>query len=752
MRLIDPGKTLGLPRGAAVICMPVAAADERTLAGVRNVVEHSDSGVPTVLVGQAAPLEAVASRITGGPTWGLVAQGVGATAAVNEAVQASRPADVVLLAPGVIVAPGWFQRLRSAATSDSTVASATPLSIGAGAVELLAGGPSGLAGHAVAEQEQWRRNPEDAARAVGDRSLRLYPRIAIMGPGCVYVRRAAWELAGPLDDDLPLHRALERLAGRALALGMVHVAADDVLVAGAASDRDAGDVPPSVQSPQEDPSEGRILGVQEAIACDERGPLRRSLLRGRMALRGLSVTIDGRALTTAVGGTQTYILGLILALARAERAAVRVLVAPDISQEALQALTAARGVELLSYEQALRDPPLTDVVHRPQQIFTADDLALLRLLGQRIVVGQQDLIAYHNDTYHPDVERWRAYRRTTRLALAGADQVVFFSEHGRRDALAEDLLPARRAHVVGIGVEALVASPSNAGQPEGLRADDRFLLCLGADYAHKNRPFAIELLGALRELGWDGRLVLAGTHVPHGSSREEEAALLARNPGLKDHVLDLGSVAEASKRWLYAHACALLYPTLYEGFGLIPLEAARADLPCLFAPQASLSEVAPNVGALVAWDAPASARAVLPMLSDGPAREEHLAKLRGLPIPGWDAVAREMLTVYERALVDPPSEAAPRAWQELDRESYIVTLDRDRARLKEIAQEYQDAYHGLDERVHFGLSLIDRDGLLSVEQQRALMRIASLGRLGALALAPLGLLGRRSKRGGSTTP
>ena len=43
----------------------------------------------------------------------------------------------------------------------------------------------------------------------------------------------------------------------------------------------------------------------------------------------------------------------------------------------------------------------------------------------------------------------------------------------------------------------------------------------------------------------------------------------------------------------------------------------------------------------------------------------------------------------------------------------------------------------------FGLSLIDRrDGLLSLDQQRALMRVAGRGRLGAAALAPLALLGR----------
>ncbi|MGA7703357.1 MAG: hypothetical protein WB998_00510, partial [Solirubrobacteraceae bacterium] len=102
--------------------------------------------------------------------------------------------------------------------------------------------------------------------------------------------------------------------------------------------------------------------------------------------------------------------------------------------------------------------------------------------------------------------------------------------------------------------------------------------------------------------------------------------------------------------------------------------------------------------------------------------------------------------VYEQALVAPAAEAAPHVWEELDREQYIVRLDEDVAKLKLTAQEYQDAYHALSERVDFGLPLIDRGGLLSKAEQRGLMRVASRRGIGALALAPFGLLGRDEDR------
>jgi glycosyltransferase involved in cell wall biosynthesis len=717
MRSIVSRQALGLERGSLAICIPVSKADELTFATVRSIAGNTDSSLPIILIGQVAMIELIAGRIAkidGDRLLGLAIQ-QDRGAVLGEVVRVTAPADLAVVLPGIIVAPEWLERLRRAAISDSTIASATPLSFDCIAV----GSSEGLLGR--------------YAQRVAERSLHLYPKISVMGPGCVYIRRMALELAGLADESLALENALADLAFRLTAKGMVHVLADDVLVEDdtARHPRDGSNADTSQTSDQ----------ARETVDSDERGSLRRAVNWARATLRGLSVTIDGRALTPMSGGTQTYIIELILALGREHNVAVRVLIPPDLSERAAQALASVPEVELLTYEQAINDPPLTDVVHRPQQVFTPDDLTLLRLIGERVVIGQQDLIAYHNPSYHPDVDTWRAYRRTTRLALAGADQAIFFSEHARCDVLIEDLLPPGRTHVVGVGAEAAESRDLPESSPEGVEVDDPFLLCLGADYAHKNRPFAIELLGALRGLGWTGRLAFAGAHVPYGSSRQQEQELLVQRPDLAPFVIDLGPVDEPSRNWLYSNARALVYPTLYEGFGLIPLEAARAGLPCLFASQASLEEVAGGAATLIPWDAAASAAAVLPLLSDGRARDSHLAELRALSIPSWDDVARQLTAVYEHALAAPASEAAPRVSQELDRENYILKLGNSIADLKQTAQEYQDAYHRLEARVSIGLPLIDEGGLLSHDQQRGLMRVASRGWLGSLALMPFGLLG-----------
>ena len=235
-------------------------------------------------------------------------------------------------------------------------------------------------------------------------------------------------------------------------------------------------------------------------------------------------------------------------------------------------------------------------------------------LGDRMVVTQQDMIAFHNPAYFSSYDRWASYRAMTRKALAVADQVVFFSGHARDDALGggsartgacERRADRGRSHAAG-------PAPARPGSPAGadeLPPDAEVMLCLGTDFWHKNRVFALRMTAELqRRHGWPGRLVLAGPHVSEGASSAEEEDYLHRHPEVSGAVLRLGAVSEAEKLWLLDRAALVLYPTVHEGFGLIPFEAARHGVPCLWAPGTSLSELLPDgVAGIVPWDAVSSA-------------------------------------------------------------------------------------------------------------------------------------------------
>ena len=657
----------------------------------------------------------------------------GEVAEVNTMVDAAAGADVVLLRESAHVGSQWLERMRAAAHCDTTVVSASALSSDG---EVLAVIPSAVV---AAGAEARRADPQTAAAAVAAAAKRAYPRIVRPGGPCVYLRREALELLGGLDreaDDVA--QALGGLGERALERGMLHVAADDVYVTvapdgGKASSGRAGarDKDPAATA---GPAGGTTLVDPSDIDwSDEHGVLRRCLDTAQVALDGLSVTIDARALGPVLAGTQVYTIELVLALARLGDIALRVIVPPDLSVEAVEAFAGVPAVELVPYAEAARGQlPLSHIVHRPQQVFSEDDLALLRMLGRRIIVGQQDLIAYRIPTYHPDLQAWQHYRRVTRLALAVADRAVFFSRHALLDTVAEDLIEESRAVETGIGGDELWArNPPRPEPPAEAPLDEPFLLCLGTDYQHKNRPFAIALLAALRESSdWNGQLVFAGGHAAHGSSTEDERAQLAAHPELADAVIDLGPVSEAGRSWLMEHARAVLYPSLYEGFGLLPFEAARVGIPCLYAPQASLGEgPAAAAATLVPWDARVSARAVAALLVDGPPRTRHLALLRDAAgRRSWAEVAGDLRRVYEQVVASPHRASAPRIWREYERERHISELN--------------EQLRGLRDSVG-ALAGPAQGGLLTDAQGRGLVRVASRPLLRRLLLGPVGLLGRR---------
>jgi glycosyltransferase involved in cell wall biosynthesis len=768
-RLAD-GEPVAVSRGQPVVAVIGCGRPQGIDVTLSGVLRHTPPETTVLLVGVAEDeVEGLRRAIDGqesataGVLPGIVCLVRPAedsfARALAAAATAAGPGDLALLAAGVQVGPQWLERLMAAAHCDSTVVSATALGGGVGALSVEGGGGGG-------------GGVERVARAVAARSPRVRPRIVQGGAHCVYLRRELLDRV-PVDRiDLDVGSAdaatvIAELSRRATALGMVHVAADDVYVTCSAPGRLTPAPEPSTSAPGlSTPPPKPLTPVPEpSTSAMHTPPLRRALACARLALDDLSVTIDARALGPTTGGTQHYTIELVTALAGAQGLKVRVVVPPDISPGAAARIEQIPGLEVLTYEQAVAGVAPSAVVHRPQQIFTVDDLRLLQLLGERVVVGQQDLIAYRNPSYHASPQDWHTYRRVTRLALTAADRVVCFSEHTRADVIAEELIGADRCDVAGIGADvlsladipsdvAMAPSPSLSPFPSlspspspsptptpipGVPAERELLVCLGADYAHKNRPFAIELLEALRRRhGWEGMLVLAGAHVPHGSSREEEAGLLAAHPQLAGAVLDVGSIDEQQKAWLYERSNAVVYPSLYEGFGLIPFEAARARRPCLFAPQASLVELAGSEAAtLVPWDADLSADAVIGLLVAGQARHRHVQLLRDAAARSrWSEVVRRLRKIYELAIASPWRAAAPRVWEDLERENFIVELHDD-------AEEFKRAYLTLSQKVGMGLPLIATDGgLLSHDEQRGLMRLAARRLTRGLLLGPVGLLGR----------
>jgi glycosyltransferase involved in cell wall biosynthesis len=219
-------------------------------------------------------------------------------------------------------------------------------------------------------------------------------------------------------------------------------------------------------------------------------------------------------------------------------------------------------------------------------------------------------------TYRKAVYGWTV--RKSRL-------VVTISEHAA-DTIVERLgVPQERVRAIHLGLDHdrfRPAPPGTAPSPGD------FLLYPALGWPHKNHARLFEAFSALREHHPDLRLVLTGYegHVPEG-------------------VETLGRVPLEELVELYRTAAALVFPSLYEGFGQPPLEAMACGCPVACSSAASLPEVCGDAARL--FD-PTSVEeivaAVEEVLSRPEAwREKGLARAAGFT---WEATARAHDAVY----------------------------------------------------------------------------------------------------------
>jgi glycosyltransferase involved in cell wall biosynthesis len=374
-------------------------------------------------------------------------------------------------------------------------------------------------------------------------------------------------------------------------------------------------------------------------------PPRRTI--GRATAR---IALDGRCLAQPLSGTQVQLLGLVGGLVR-DGAEVAVLRPSELHPTAASEV-ARLGVDVPFVERSGLGRP--DVFHRPFQVGSLHELADCLSLAERMVLTHQDMLRDRTPAYANGTDAWHDYRRTTEAALSSADEVGFFSRHAAADAASDGAVELDRATVVHLGVDHLSGSAADTVM-DPLRGRP-YLLVMGNAYWHKNRVFAIRLLRWLIErAGWDGGLVLAGEDPRIGSSVAAEQLLVRETSSLRDRVADLGRVSEAERVALYRRACLVVFPSLYEGFGLIPFEAASLGTACVYAHRSSMRELLPDKGALPSFDLDEAGPFVLSLLESDPARKRVVAEIAAVASwLTWDRAAAGYLEVYGRALAREP--------------------------------------------------------------------------------------------------
>jgi len=178
----------------------------------------------------------------------------------------------------------------------------------------------------------------------------------------------------------------------------------------------------------------------------------------------------------------------------------------------------------------------------------------------------------------------------------------------------------------------------------------RYFLTLATVEKRKNLATSLQSFRALiQEPGCeDISFVLVGTM---GWKVKEILDDIQNDPLLRDRVIFTGFVADEYLSALYSGAEAFLYPSLYEGFGLPPLEAMQCGLPVVAAKTSSLPEVVGDAGILVdPLDTDDISQAMLTLLGDQQLHGELVKK--GLARAGgfsWHRCAEQTVAGYQKA-------------------------------------------------------------------------------------------------------
>jgi len=236
------------------------------------------------------------------------------------------------------------------------------------------------------------------------------------------------------------------------------------------------------------------------------------------------------------------------------------------------------------------------------------------------------------------------------FSLRRAAKVITGSEHTKRDMVGRYGLPEEKVVVTYYAADhafrPILDSQRIAATKAKYGITTNFILFLGSLQPRKNLLRLIEAFARLREGGaLAHKLVIAGQAL----WRESEVYNRVRKYGLEEEVVFTDYVPHEDLPPLYNAADLFVFPSLYEGFGLPPLEAMACGTPVVASNTSSLREVLGDAAILVdPYDVQQLARAMRDVLSSGDLRREMAAKgLKGVRRFSWAETARKTLEVYQ---------------------------------------------------------------------------------------------------------
>lgn len=272
-----------------------------------------------------------------------------------------------------------------------------------------------------------------------------------------------------------------------------------------------------------------------------------------------------------------------------------------------------------------------------------------------VVTTIHDLSWLRYPETHP-ADRIRWLERALPRALADTAAVLVDSEFVRQEVLTTFSLDPARVHTAYLGVSPRFRPRGDVETRATLDAlglaHGQYVLAVGTIEPRKNIRHVLDAYAQLPDaMRKRYPLVIAGARGWRAADLESALRALVER-GL---IRFLGYVVDDDLPLLYSGAAAFVFASIYEGFGLPPLEAMASGVPVLVAERASLPEVTGDAALKLDPTRPDDTAVKLASVLDDPELHDDLAR-RGLARAAgftWDACASATLAVY-RSVVGAP--------------------------------------------------------------------------------------------------
>jgi glycosyltransferase involved in cell wall biosynthesis len=270
-----------------------------------------------------------------------------------------------------------------------------------------------------------------------------------------------------------------------------------------------------------------------------------------------------------------------------------------------------------------------------------------------LVVTMHDAIPllYYGHVGPPLPPRLRLSYQLALLGVRRAAAVITVSETSRRDILSCVSLDSQRVRVIYNGLDFFTPTDSRETTEllRGIGIQTPYLLYAGSFEPRKNLLGAVAAYAAALRHTPLAPLVLL---VERQSGYRAEVMAEVKRSGLRDRLIFLHSLDDEHLAALYARAELLIYPSLYEGFGFVPLQAMACGVPVVSSACGALPEVLGDAAAYVDASQPEAIGRLIVDLLQSPLRRAEL-RVRGTARAAryrWDSTAAATLEAYKAVI------------------------------------------------------------------------------------------------------